>query len=164
MEREQPDLVLLVARSFATKLADSEARHRHERRPRVLPRCGLRHLPRDLLLRRRRPPGVELARALRAADVGRGTADRGTDPQRCRPVEAPTVEHRGPTLGYRIEDEGRVLVYLLEWISGWALAAGSDLLHDSDQKPPLITREGLESALGAGSRTTHNPGDVDNRP
>ena len=61
-------------------------------------------------------------------------------------VEAQTVEHRGPTLGYRIEDEGRVLVYLPdhepyltaalddrpEWISGWALAAGADLLlHDS---------------------------------
>jgi len=61
-------------------------------------------------------------------------------------VEAQTVEHRGPTLGYRIEDEGRVLVYLPDhepyltaglgdepkWISGWALAAGADLLlHDS---------------------------------
>jgi ribonuclease BN (tRNA processing enzyme) len=61
-------------------------------------------------------------------------------------VEAQTIEHRGPTLGYRIEDEGRVLVYLPdhepyltadlddqpEWISGWALAAGADLLfHDS---------------------------------
>jgi ribonuclease BN (tRNA processing enzyme) len=61
-------------------------------------------------------------------------------------VEAQFVEHRGPTLGYRIEDEGRVLVYLPdhepyltaalgdppEWISGWALAAGADLLlHDA---------------------------------
>jgi ribonuclease BN (tRNA processing enzyme) len=61
-------------------------------------------------------------------------------------IEAQTVEHRGPTVGYRIEDEGRVLVYLPdhepyltaaldddpEWISGWALAAGADLLlHDS---------------------------------
>jgi len=61
-------------------------------------------------------------------------------------VEAQTVEHRGPTLGYRIEDEGRVFVYLPdhepyltaalddrpEWISGWGLAAGADLLfHDS---------------------------------
>ncbi len=51
-----------------------------------------------------------------------------------------------PTLGYRIEYEGRVFVYLPdhephptaalddrpEWISGWALAAGADLLfHDS---------------------------------
>ena len=61
-------------------------------------------------------------------------------------VEARFVEHRGPTLGYRIEEEGRVLVYLPdhepyltaalrdppEWISGWALAAGADLLlHDA---------------------------------
>ena len=61
-------------------------------------------------------------------------------------VEAAPVEHRGPTIGYRIEDEGRVLVYVPdhepyltsalddppEWISGWALAAGADLLlHDS---------------------------------
>jgi ribonuclease BN (tRNA processing enzyme) len=61
-------------------------------------------------------------------------------------VEARTIQHRGPTVGYRIEDEGRVLVYLPdhepyltaalddepEWISGWALAAGADLLfHDS---------------------------------
>ncbi|HEV8105175.1 MAG TPA: MBL fold metallo-hydrolase, partial [Gaiellaceae bacterium] len=61
-------------------------------------------------------------------------------------IEARTVEHRGPTLGYRIEEEGRVFVYLPdhepyltaalddepEWISGWALAEGADLLfHDS---------------------------------
>jgi len=61
-------------------------------------------------------------------------------------IEAETVEHRGPTVGYRIEDEGQVLVYLPdhepyltaalddepEWISGWALAARADLLlHDS---------------------------------
>jgi ribonuclease BN (tRNA processing enzyme) len=61
-------------------------------------------------------------------------------------VEAAEVEHRGPTLGYRIEDGGRTLVYLPDhepyltaalddeprWISGWALAAGADLLlHDS---------------------------------
>src|SRR5256885_14983536 len=53
-------------------------------------------------------------------------------------IEAQTVEHRGPTLGYRIEGGGRVLTYLPdhepyltaalddkpEWISGWALAAG----------------------------------------
>ncbi|HEY3462754.1 MAG TPA: MBL fold metallo-hydrolase [Gaiellaceae bacterium] len=61
-------------------------------------------------------------------------------------IEAQMVEHRGPTLGYRIEEEGRVLAYLPdhepyltaalddqpEWISGWSLAAGADLLfHDS---------------------------------
>jgi phosphoribosyl 1,2-cyclic phosphodiesterase len=61
-------------------------------------------------------------------------------------IEAQTIEHRGPTVGYRIEEEGRVLAYLPDhepyltaalddehkWISGWALAAGADLLlHDS---------------------------------
>jgi ribonuclease BN (tRNA processing enzyme) len=72
-------------------------------------------------------------------------------------VEAQTVEHRGPTIGYRIEDEGQVLVYLPDhepyltaalddeprWISGWALAAGAQLLlHDSqyseDEYPSRI--------------------------
>jgi ribonuclease BN (tRNA processing enzyme) len=61
-------------------------------------------------------------------------------------IEAQMVEHRGPTLGYRIEEDGQVLVYVPdhepyltaalddkpEWISGWALAAGAGLLlHDS---------------------------------
>jgi phosphoribosyl 1,2-cyclic phosphodiesterase len=61
-------------------------------------------------------------------------------------IEAATVEHPGPTVGYRIEDEGQVLAYLPDhepyltaalddeprWVSGWALAAGADLLlHDS---------------------------------
>lgn len=61
-------------------------------------------------------------------------------------VEAHTVEHPGPTVGYRIEEAGRVLVYLPdhepyltaalddepEWLSGWALASGADvLLHDA---------------------------------
>ena len=61
-------------------------------------------------------------------------------------IEAQTVEHRGPTLGYRIEEDGQVLAYVPDhepyltaalddepkWISGWAVAAGADLLlHDS---------------------------------
>jgi phosphoribosyl 1,2-cyclic phosphodiesterase len=61
-------------------------------------------------------------------------------------VEAQPVEHPGPTVGYRIEESGKALVYLPDhdpyltaaldddprWISGWALAAGADLLlHDS---------------------------------
>jgi ribonuclease BN (tRNA processing enzyme) len=61
-------------------------------------------------------------------------------------IEAQTVEHRGPTLGYRIEENGQVLAYVPdhepyltaalddepEWVSGWGLAAGADLLlHDS---------------------------------
>jgi len=61
-------------------------------------------------------------------------------------VRAASVAHRGPTLGYRIEDAGRSLTYIPdhepalgakidelddEWISGFALAHGADLLlHD----------------------------------
>lgn len=62
-------------------------------------------------------------------------------------VTADLVCHPGPTLGYRLEEEGRVLVYLPdhepalgahdfpndpEWTSGYDLAQGADLLiHDS---------------------------------
>jgi ribonuclease BN (tRNA processing enzyme) len=75
-------------------------------------------------------------------------------------IEAEEVEHRGPTLGYRIEDEGQVLVYVPDhepyltaaldderkWISGWALAAGADLLfHDSQ-----YTDEEYATRLGWG--------------
>lgn len=75
-------------------------------------------------------------------------------------VEAQTVEHRGPTLGYRIEEEGNVLAYVPDhepyltaalddepaWISGWALAAGADLLfHDSQ-----YTDEEYEHRVGWG--------------
>jgi ribonuclease BN (tRNA processing enzyme) len=75
-------------------------------------------------------------------------------------VEAQAVEHRGPTLGYRIEDDGRVLAYVpdhepyltaslddeAKWISGWALAAGADLLfHDSQ-----YTDEEYANRLGWG--------------
>jgi phosphoribosyl 1,2-cyclic phosphodiesterase len=61
-------------------------------------------------------------------------------------ITAASVAHRGPTLGYRIEDGGSSLAYIPdhepalgadlaelepEWISGFALAAGADLLiHD----------------------------------
>jgi phosphoribosyl 1,2-cyclic phosphodiesterase len=61
-------------------------------------------------------------------------------------VRAQAVNHRGPTLGYRIEDNGTVLCYIPdhepalgpplsqvedEWISGFDLAHGADLLiHD----------------------------------
>jgi phosphoribosyl 1,2-cyclic phosphodiesterase len=61
-------------------------------------------------------------------------------------ITAASVAHRGPTLGYRIEDAGASLAYLPdhepalgadlealdpEWISGFDLAAGADLLiHD----------------------------------
>jgi phosphoribosyl 1,2-cyclic phosphodiesterase len=61
-------------------------------------------------------------------------------------VRAQAVNHRGPTLGYRIEDAGTTLCYIPdhepglgsplhtcedEWISGFDLARGADLLvHD----------------------------------
>jgi ribonuclease BN (tRNA processing enzyme) len=75
-------------------------------------------------------------------------------------VEAQAVEHRGPTLGYRIEEEAHVLAYVPDhepyltaaledepgWISGWALAAGADLLlHDSQ-----YTAAEYEGRLGWG--------------
>ena len=62
-------------------------------------------------------------------------------------VEAELVNHRGPTLGYRITDGDAVLAYIPdhepalgqrldtdqpEWISGWSLARGASLLiHDA---------------------------------
>jgi phosphoribosyl 1,2-cyclic phosphodiesterase len=62
-------------------------------------------------------------------------------------IRAQQVNHPGPTVGYRIEDQGRTLTYISdhepalgvdllavepEWISGYALAFGTDLLfHDS---------------------------------
>jgi ribonuclease BN (tRNA processing enzyme) len=61
-------------------------------------------------------------------------------------VRAESVSHRGPTLGYRIEDAGSSLCYIPDhepglgasledlpddWISGYELARGADLLiHD----------------------------------
>ena len=61
-------------------------------------------------------------------------------------ITAASVAHRGPTLGYRIEDAGAALAYIPDhepalgadldtldpgWISGFALAQGADLLiHD----------------------------------
>jgi phosphoribosyl 1,2-cyclic phosphodiesterase len=61
-------------------------------------------------------------------------------------VRAESVSHRGPTLGYRIEDAGQTLAYIPDhepalgadlatleddWISGFELARGADLLiHD----------------------------------
>jgi ribonuclease BN (tRNA processing enzyme) len=61
-------------------------------------------------------------------------------------VRAAPIIHRGPTVGYRIEDGSATLAYLtdheparatalataaLDWISGYAVAAGADLLiHD----------------------------------
>jgi len=62
-------------------------------------------------------------------------------------IRAQPVNHPGPTVGYRVEDEGKVLTYISDhepalgvdmlavspdWVSGYALAYGADvLLHDS---------------------------------
>jgi phosphoribosyl 1,2-cyclic phosphodiesterase len=61
------------------------------------------------------------------------------------------VSHQGPTVGYRVEESGRSLVYIpdhepargtdvlrveLPWLSGYELAAGADvLLHDAQYSP-----------------------------
>jgi phosphoribosyl 1,2-cyclic phosphodiesterase len=61
-------------------------------------------------------------------------------------IRAEAISHRGPTLGYRISDGGRTLCYIpdhepaiagpvaeleAEWLSGYGLARGADLLvHD----------------------------------
>jgi len=65
-------------------------------------------------------------------------------------VRAALVTHQGPTVGYRIEDEGRVFVYLpdhepapggslrdipADWMSGNEIAHGADvLLHDAQYR------------------------------
>src|SRR3954452_11448530 len=66
-------------------------------------------------------------------------------------VEAALVNHRGPTVGYRISDGDSVLTYIpdhepalgqslhrdpAEWISGWPLACTASLLvHDAQYTP-----------------------------
>jgi ribonuclease BN (tRNA processing enzyme) len=65
-------------------------------------------------------------------------------------VRAANVTHQGPTLGYRIEEDGRALVYLPDhepglgsdlatvpaiWISGYDIARSADvLLHDAQYR------------------------------
>ena len=65
-------------------------------------------------------------------------------------VRAAKVTHQGPTVGYRIEEDGRVLVYLPDhepapgsdlttvpdaWVSGHEIARGADvLLHDAQYR------------------------------
>jgi len=65
-------------------------------------------------------------------------------------IRAAKVTHQGPTVGYRIEEQGRTLVYLpdhepslgvdlrtlpAEWMSGHEIARGADvLLHDAQYR------------------------------
>ena len=75
------------------------------------------------------------------------------------------IQHPGATVGYRLEADGRVLTYLTdhepalgmdletsrpEWISGFALASGADMLiHDCQ-----YTREEYETRFGFGHSST----------
>jgi ribonuclease BN (tRNA processing enzyme) len=79
-------------------------------------------------------------------------------------VSAEPILHPGPTVGYRIDEEGRALTYLTdhepalgtdleqaapEWISGSSLAFGADvLLHDCQ-----YTDEEYEAKVGWGHST-----------
>lgn len=76
-------------------------------------------------------------------------------------VRSQPVEHPGPTVGFRIEENGKALVYIpdhepaaggdlgtvpADWLSGHALAAGADvLLHDAQ-----YTRQEYERKAGWG--------------
>jgi phosphoribosyl 1,2-cyclic phosphodiesterase len=71
-------------------------------------------------------------------------------------VRAAPVTHQGPTVGYRIEEEGSAVVYLPDhepglgleltdepgdWVSGYHLAHGADvLLHDAQYSDDEYTR------------------------
>ena len=79
-------------------------------------------------------------------------------------VRAAMIKHPGPSVGYRIEEDGRSLAYLPdhepalgadlasiepEWISGLGLARGADVLFHDCQ----YTREEYERRLGWGHST-----------
>lgn len=80
---------------------------------------------------------------------------------------ATSIVHPGPTVGYRIESKGRVLAYLTdhepalgadlandptEWISGFSVAHGADvLIHDCQYTP-----EEYVGRLGFGHSTTEH--------
>lgn len=82
-------------------------------------------------------------------------------------VSARPVSHRGPTVGYRIHENGQTLAYIPdhepalgvdlrtvepEWISGHAVAAGVDLLfHDSQ-----YTEEEYPQRIGWGHSSTEH--------
>ena len=86
-------------------------------------------------------------------------AFRETEPTQWRigpaTIEAASVTHRGPTLGYRITEGDRSMVYIPdhepglgtpldrledEWISGLELAWGADLLCTTPSTPTTSTR------------------------
>jgi phosphoribosyl 1,2-cyclic phosphodiesterase len=82
-------------------------------------------------------------------------------------VRSDQIQHQGPTVGYRIEADGRVLAYLTdhepalgtdletasaEWVSGISLAAGADvLIHDCQYTPPEY-----EERFGFGHSSTEH--------
>jgi phosphoribosyl 1,2-cyclic phosphodiesterase len=82
-------------------------------------------------------------------------------------ITAELIKHPGPTVGYRIEENGHALAYLPdhepalgsdlssvepEWISGLALAEGSDvLLHDAQ-----YTRAEYDQRVGWGHSSTED--------
>jgi phosphoribosyl 1,2-cyclic phosphodiesterase len=83
-------------------------------------------------------------------------------------LSAQLVSHPGPTVGYRIEEDGRTLAYMpdhepalgvddltavsAEWISGFGVAAGVDvLLHDSQ-----YTEEEYARRVGWGHSSTQH--------
>jgi ribonuclease BN (tRNA processing enzyme) len=89
-------------------------------------------------------------------------------------LQAASIIHRGPTVGYRIEDDGRALAYLTdheparaaeldrmppEWISGYAIAAGADvLIHDCQ-----YTEDEYEGHAGFGHSSTEHVADFARR-
>jgi phosphoribosyl 1,2-cyclic phosphodiesterase len=80
-------------------------------------------------------------------------------------VSSQPIRHQGPTVGYRIEEGGRILAYLTDhepalgtdlatvgsdWISGHALAFGADvLIHDAQ-----YTEDEYEQRVGWGHSST----------
>jgi phosphoribosyl 1,2-cyclic phosphodiesterase len=82
-------------------------------------------------------------------------------------ITAQLIKHPGPTVGYRVEENGSALAYLpdhepalgsdlstveAEWISGFALAAGAAvLLHDAQ-----YTQEEYDERVGWGHSSTED--------
>jgi phosphoribosyl 1,2-cyclic phosphodiesterase len=82
-------------------------------------------------------------------------------------VSARPIIHQGPTVGYRIEEDGKALAYLTdhepalaadltsvpaEWVSGYAIAAGADvLIHDCQ-----YTEAEYPDRAGFGHSSTHH--------